>query len=51
MEEDTPLHEEEAPVEVRAVPRLRRDVACLLELTDLGLLAILKWTSEVNKLV
>jgi hypothetical protein len=34
LEEDTPLHTEEAPVEVRAVPRLQRDMACLLELTE-----------------
>jgi hypothetical protein len=33
LEEDTPLRVEEAPVKVRAVPRLQRDVACLLELT------------------
>jgi hypothetical protein len=34
LEEDTPLHTEEALVEVRAVPRLWRDVACLQELTE-----------------
>jgi hypothetical protein len=33
LEEDLPLRMEEAPVEVRAVPRLQRDVACLLDLT------------------
>jgi hypothetical protein len=33
LEEDLPPRAEEAPVEVRAVPRLRRDIACLLELT------------------
>jgi hypothetical protein len=33
LEEDLPPRAEEALVEVREVPRLRRDVACLLDLT------------------